>query len=146
MKLAGDDGAEQCIFGLRQSGYLVLATVEQEAVGRLATARLRHPNGVVCDLIFATCGIEAEVVASAETLEIFPGHTAPTASVEALLAMKVLSAAPSRPRDLGDIQAMVRATPGFNEQELIKLLVSIEQRGYARGQQKWQELRGLLGV
>lgn len=40
-------------------------SVEQEAKGRLSTARLRSARGVVCDLIFATTGIEAKIVNTA---------------------------------------------------------------------------------
>ncbi len=83
----------------------------------------------------------------AENIELFPGVDLPTASVEALLAMKTLSAVPERPRDLGDIQAMVRANPEFDESAVQGLLATIEARGYARGQvlmEKWQELKRQL--
>lgn len=76
----------------------VVATVEQDATHRLATVRLSDSAATVCDLVFATCGIEAEVVDTAEQLEVFPGMTVATATVEALLAMKVLSATNKRPR------------------------------------------------
>src|SRR5690606_32344572 len=118
--------------------------VEQDATGRLATARLRDPEGVVCDLAFATAGIEREVVGRAESLELFPGLEVPTASVESLLAMKVLSATPQRPRDLEDIRAMLVANPGFDQSAVAELLETIERRGYGRGQRlldKWSELR-----
>lgn len=71
----------------------------------------------------------------------------PTASVEALLAMKALSAVPERPRDFGDIQAMVRANPDFDEGAVQALLTTIEARGYARGQmltRKWEALKRQL--
>jgi hypothetical protein len=92
-----DDQAEQCIHGFVQQGYVVIATVEQVTTHRLATARLRHPDGVVCDLIFATCGIESEVVASAQRVEVFPGKWVTTATAESMIAMKVLSATAKRP-------------------------------------------------
>jgi hypothetical protein len=106
-----DDQAEQCIHGFVQQGYVVLSAVEQEATHRLATARLRHPDAVVCNLIFATCGIESEVVASAERVELFPGKWVTTATAESMVAMKILSATAKRPRDLGDLQAILRANP-----------------------------------
>jgi hypothetical protein len=147
VSVEGDAGAEKILFELRQRGYRVIATVEQELVGRLATARSIDPRGVVCDLVFATCGVEREVVASAQSIEIFPGVDLPTASVETLLAMKTLSAVPERPRDLGDIQAMVRANPEFDESAVRGLLMTIEGRGYARGQalaEKWEALKRQL--
>jgi len=149
VSVAGDDEAEALIFQLGQAGYRVTATVEQKATRRLSTARLRHPNGVVCDLIFATCGIEQEVVETASPVELFPGHFIPTASAEALLAMKVLSSTSERPRDLGDIQAILLETPEVDRASVTRLLELIQARGFARGQQlveKWQELQRSLGV
>ena len=58
-----DERAEQLLFELSQRGYRVITTVEHDATGRLATARSLDPHGVVCDLVFATSGIEREVVA-----------------------------------------------------------------------------------
>jgi len=145
--VTGDDEAERCLFALRSAGYVVLTTVEQEATGRLATARLRDPSGVPCDLIFATCGVEAEIVQSAEALEVFPDCSVPTATAEAILAMKVLSATPRRPRDSGDIRAILVAEPELDETVLRDLLSKIEDRGYAQGQrlvEKWQRLRKKL--
>lgn len=144
VSVADDGQAERLLFALSRDGYVVVATVEQDATGRLATARLRDPEGVVCDLAFATAGIEREVVGRAESLELFPGLEVPTASVESLLAMKVLSATPQRPRDLEDIRAMLVANPGFDQSAVAELLETIERRGYGRGQRlldKWSELR-----
>lgn len=143
-----DDEAENCIYGLVRTGYVVIATVEQEATHRLATARLKHPNGVICDLIFATCGIEGEIVKRAERVELFPGKWVATATAESMIAMKVLSATSKRPRDLGDLQAMLRANPVIDESRVASLLRAIEARGYSRGQdlaEKWRKLRAELG-
>lgn len=148
LMVANDDQAEQCIHGFVQQGYVVIATVEQEATHRLATARLRHPDAVVCDLIFATCGIESEVVASAERVELFPGKWVTTATAESIVAMKILSATAKRPRDLGDLQAMLRANPTLDESRVASLLEAMEARGYSRGQdlaEKWRRLRSELG-
>lgn len=144
-----DEHAERLVWELQGRGYSVLATVEQDATHRLATVRLSDSAATVCDLVFATCGIEAEVVETAEQLEVFPGTTVDTASVEALLAMKVLSATKKRPRDLGDIRAMIIANPQFSESTVARYLDLIEVRGYARGQalaDKWSRLRDELGV
>ena len=114
--VSSDDEAESVVFQLKNQGYDVLGTVEQEAAHRLATARLQHPSGVVCDLIFATCGIEAEIVSGAEKLELFDSRLVPTASAETLVAMKVLSATDQRPRDLGDVGAILRANPDLDQE------------------------------
>ncbi len=70
-----DEHAERLVWELQGSGYSVLATVEQDATHRLATVRLSNSAATVCDLVFATCGIEAEVVETAEQLAVFPGTT-----------------------------------------------------------------------
>lgn len=106
--VADDTAAEALIVDLTQRGYRVLATVEHDSATRLATARLRAPSDVVCDLVFATSGIEPEVVAAAEPIELLPGVQVRTALPEGLIAMKVLSATPSRPRDAADIGALLR--------------------------------------
>ena len=147
--VSGDDEAEDLLFWLRGRGYVAIATVEHEVAKRLATARLRDPNGVVCDLIFASSGIERETVDTAEVTEVFPDCSVPTACVETLLAMKVLASTSERPRDAGDIRAMVLANPTFDEERVKAYLALVEQRGYARGQRllpKWRKLRKQLGV
>ena len=53
VSIVDDAQAEALLFGLSSRGYVVVTTVEQDAAERLATARLRHRNGVVCDLAFA---------------------------------------------------------------------------------------------
>jgi hypothetical protein len=142
-----DAEAEHCVFALGRRGYSVLATVEHDTAGRLATARLRNPDGVVCDLVFSTSGIEREVVDSAEPVEVLPSVFVSTAAAEPLLAMKVLSATPQRPQDLADIHAILRENPALDVATVVKLLGFIEQRGYARGQSllaKWQRLQAEL--
>ena len=72
--LATDAEAEALIHALRARGFGIGAIVEQEAVGRLATVRLtfsREPRVPVVDLLFASSGIEAEVVADASALQQF---------------------------------------------------------------------------
>lgn len=142
--VAGDEEAERVIFQLSQMGYVVATTVEQDAVGRLATARLAHPSGIICDLIFATCGVEAEIIFDAEPLDVFEDFDVTTAKTEGLLAMKVLSASDQRPRDLEDIRALLQAGPDYDESRLLELLGLITDRGFHRKQDlraKWNALK-----
>lgn len=79
--------------------------------GRLATIRLASPVGtdddVVVDLLFASSGIEAEIVKAAETIEIVPGLAVPVASTGHLIALKLLSRDDeTRPQDLADLRAL----------------------------------------
>jgi hypothetical protein len=63
-----DRTAERLVADLRARGYEVTALVET-AVARIATARLRPPEGAaIADLLFASSGIENEIVARAERI------------------------------------------------------------------------------
>jgi predicted nucleotidyltransferase len=142
--VSGDDQAERLLFQLGGLGYVVRATVEHDAAGRLATARLQHASGIVCDLIFATCGIEAEIIGEAEPLDVFDDLPVMTATTEGLLAMKVLSATERRPRDAEDIRTLLHAKPNYDEGRLLELLALIEGRGFHRQQDllaKWNALK-----
>jgi hypothetical protein len=67
--VSSDADAEALVHALLPAGYRVIATAEHEEQRRLATARLAVPGeqtgGVVVDLLFASSGIEAELVAAA---------------------------------------------------------------------------------
>jgi len=81
--------------------------------GRLATVRLRrHIGGVgiVVDLLFASSGIEPEIVEAAEAIEISPQLTLPVATTGHLIALKLLARDDdSRPQDLADLRALREA-------------------------------------
>lgn len=88
-----DQEAEEVVIGLQARGYRPLVQIEQESTNRLATVRLAPPGegAAVIDLLFASSGIEAEVVADAEPMTVFTGVVVPIARVPHLLALKVLS-------------------------------------------------------
>jgi predicted nucleotidyltransferase len=138
-----DREAESLIHRLQSRGHVVRSTVEQEATGRLATVRLLPPgetaSGVVTDLLFASSGIEPEIVAAAERLEVLAGVTVGVGQPGHLIAMKVLSRDDrTRPQDVIDLRALLhRASPA--ELELAKSsLELIQARGFHRN-------RDLLG-
>jgi len=134
LSVRDDDEAEQLIFVLRREGYVVVATVEHEGTARLATARLRGPSATICDLLFASSGIEAETVARASTLEVAAGVTVGVARVEELLALKVLSATPKRPQDEMDFIRLVEFNASFDDAAVRANLGLITTRGYDRGE------------
>ena len=73
MAVASDAEAEALIHILQTRNYDIEAIVEQDAVGRLATVRLtrsRQLQGPVVDLLFASSGIEREVVSDAGAIEL----------------------------------------------------------------------------
>ena len=89
-----DAEAERLIQDLRARGHAIRAGVEQDALGRLATVRLvrsREPDTPVVDLLFASSGIESELVAEADLIEVLPELHVPVASTAHLIALKVLA-------------------------------------------------------
>ncbi|WP_437638376.1 nucleotidyl transferase AbiEii/AbiGii toxin family protein [Sorangium sp. So ce854] len=143
--VTGDDDAEALSRELQARGYQVLAVVEQTAQGRLATVRLqtpsRPPRGVVIDLLFASSGVETEIVEAAELIEVFPDVTVPVVQTGHLLALKVLAREDRRrPQDLVDIRPLLPIARDTDIAMARSAVERIEQRGFARG----RDLRRLL--
>src|SRR5262249_5507828 len=117
--------------------------------GRLATARLvlreETAAGVVLDLLFASSGIEAEVVADAEPVEVLPALTVPVASLAHLIALKVLARDDdARPLDRADLLA---PPPGASPADVVAAraaLALIAARGYSRGRDLGGNLDAIL--
>lgn len=109
VSVADDSDAERLVAALR-ARYEVLAIVEQEETGRLATVRLVNAldeHALIVDLLFASVGIEPEIVGAAEDLEILPELTIPVATVAHLIAMKLLARDDRRrPADADDLAAL----------------------------------------
>ena len=141
-----DEEAERLVFDMRAEGYDVVATVEHGDVHRLSTVRLRNPDGIVCDLLLASSGVEAEVVARATEIPLTENVTLPVAIVEDLLALKVLSATHLRPQDLLDVRALVDFNPNFKRELVLETLRLVETRGYHRGQNLEQKLEEMLNL
>ena len=142
-----DADAENLVRSLHSSGYRVRAVVEHEAAGRLATARLSHSEraALLVDLLFASSGIEREVVDHADRLEILPGLTANVATIGHLLALKVLARDDrTRPQDWDDIRALLAEASDDDIGEARTALALIEARGYARGRPLRQQLEEIL--
>ena len=145
----GDQDAEQAVHAFQRRGYRVHALVEQEAAGRLATARLvprgEDEAGFVLDVLFASSGIEPEVAGSAEPLEILPGLRIPVANVGHLLALKPLSRDDrTRPQDQVDLVQLLRvAQPG--DIEVARHAVAlIHSRGFQRDRDLPRDLERLI--
>jgi hypothetical protein len=146
--VTSDAEAEALIRQLRARDYRIEAIVEQEAVGRLATVRLTfssEPRAPVIDLLFASSGIEPEVVADAEPIELLPSLTMGVARTGHLIALKVLSRDDvSRPQDLVDLRALLRVASPSELERARESLGLIAARGYHRGRDLPAEINTLL--
>ncbi|MGH3832563.1 MAG: nucleotidyl transferase AbiEii/AbiGii toxin family protein [Pseudonocardiaceae bacterium] len=133
--VSDDPSAERLVRSLVDRGYCPDAIVEQDAVGRLATARMISPGadrlGVVVDVLFATAGIEPEIVEAAEVLEVLPGVLMPVATAGHLVALKLLARDDeTRPQDSADLRAVLGAADRAAARTAAELIVD---RGFARG-------------
>lgn len=147
--VADDREAEALVRDLLPHGYRVASLVEQEATRRLATARLipgaEDEKGVVLDLLFASSGIEPEIVAAAETLEVAPGLRVPVATIGYLIALKVLARDDrTRPQDRLDLVALLAAAAPSDVEQARAALAQITERGFQRGKDLERDLEDLF--
>jgi predicted nucleotidyltransferase len=147
VSVPGDAAVEALLQALVKASYVVVSTVEHDSTRRLATARLLPPGepqqGVVVDLLFASSGIEPEVTAAADLLEVLPGLTVPVAKLGHLIALKVLSDAPERPQDAADLRALAEDAQAADFDLARQALALIAERGYGRGKDLLAELKRL---
>ncbi len=143
ISVEGDAEAESIVESLRRAGFRIAMFLEREEDGRLATVRLISGGEVevFVDLLFATSGIENEVIADATSLEVFPGFVVKLASVPSLIAMKLLSADwDVRPQDIIDLRYLIKSA---NRDEIAKtsnLIGLINERGFNRNKELQKDL------
>lgn len=133
--VADDAEAESIVHRLMDLGYRPEIQIESDVTDRLSTVRMisAGEREVFVDLLFASSGIEREVVQRSEPIEIFPGLYLPVASRPSLIALKVLSANPeTRPRDIDDLQNLIEASSPDEIDAARYLANLIAERGYSR--------------
>jgi hypothetical protein len=136
--VADDPDAESLVRDLQARGWRVVTAIEQSVAGRLATVRLavagEDVRGAVVDLLFASSGIEAEVVAAADRIEAVPGFLVPIASLGHLIALKVLARDDrTRPQDRVDLAALLTRADDAALGEARESLALITRREFHRG-------------
>jgi len=138
VSVTDDSEAEALVRQLQVLGYRVAAIVEQEATRRLATVRLIPPGererGVVVDLLFASSGIEPEIVAGAQAVEVMPGLSVPVARAGHLIALKLLARDDERrPQDHVDLVALRAQADGATWDLARSALALVTERRFNRG-------------
>lgn len=136
--VTGDPAAERLVRSLIEVGYRLDAIVEQDSVGRLATARMISPGadrlGIVVDILFATAGIESEIVDAAEVLEVLPGILMSVATAGHLVALKLLARDDeTRPQDAADLRAPHAVLSDGDRATARTSAELILERGFGRG-------------
>lgn len=135
VSVSSDEDAERVVRGLQGRGYETIEIIEQEATARLATARLVRNAlpAILIDVLFASSGIEEEIVRAALTIEVFPGLSVPVASRAHLLALKLLARDDrQRPQDHDDLVALLRDATGDDLLETRRATALITARGFNR--------------
>ena len=142
-----DQDAERLVLELQQRGYVVIELIEQEARARLATARLTRHNGhsILIDILFASSGIEPEIVDGAQMTEVFPGVRVPVAARASLIALKVLARDDRlRPQDYDDLVHLLKDATDEDVTEARRALALIEERGFHRQRDLQTSLNELI--
>ncbi len=133
--VATDDEAESIVHELVRRGYAVQAVLEQTTTKRMATVRLTHAEQprVLVDLLFASTGIEPEIVSAAESLTVLAAQL-PVATIPYLIAMKVLARNDrKRPQDWDDLRSLLHNASPEMLQQARSALALIVARGAHRG-------------
>jgi hypothetical protein len=127
---------------LQARDYHPAELLEQDYVKRLSGVRLaRKGSDVVVDLLFASSGIENEVVTSADPLEVLPRLTVPVATTAHLIALKVLAGRSQDLTDLGHLIPMASPADLDDAREAVKL---IQARKFNREQDVVTDLEQLI--
>ena len=141
--VASDAEAERYVFRLRQLGYELEAALEQTTLPRLSTVRLRKSGrGPLVALLFAATGIEPEIVAAAEPIEVGGGLIADVARVGHLIPMKLVSRDDTRrPRDHEDLIQLSKVADDEEWARAEAAVQLITERGFSRGRDLYAALK-----
>jgi hypothetical protein len=146
--VAGDREAEQVVIALRNRGYRELSeggVLMHRQLDRLVGVRLLPPTGAepraIVDVLFASSGIEPEIVAGAEIVAGPGGMPLPLVRTGHLIALKVLA---GRPHDLVDATGLLHTAEPRELNEAREALLLIERRGFSAGKELQVELAKLL--
>ena len=140
--VASDPEAEDVVLRLRGRGYHPVEVLEQTYVERLSGVRLeRAGSDVIVDLLFASSGIEHEVVANATRLQVLPRLSAPVATTGHLIALKILA---GRNQDLTDLGSLIPAGSAEDLDMARQAVRLIQARGFNREQDVVADLDKLI--
>jgi hypothetical protein len=144
--VGNDSEAESAVRELMSHGYRLQATpLEHLDTKRIATVRFlstgAESHGVILDVLFASSGIENEVVAAATPIEVLAGLVVPVASVWHLLALKTLA---GRHQDITDIKSLLRFADEADLHRAREALELISRRGFDRGKDLQAEFTRLI--
>ena len=145
--VSSDAEAEEIVLSLSRSGYFVDTVIEQDKAKRLSTVRMISKGEVemYIDLLFASSGIEPEVVKFAEESEIFSGVSGLVATIPSLIALKVLSAnSKTRMQDIIDLQYLIKKATSAENETARDLMRLITERDFNRNKDLLKDFDGFI--
>jgi hypothetical protein len=110
---------------------------------RLTSPASTDEPGITTDLLFASSGIEPEIVARAERLEALPGLRLPIAIRGHLIALKILA---GRDQDIADARSLLAEADDRDLELAREAAELISMRGYHRGKDLTAELARFVGT
>ena len=128
--VSGNTEADGLVYDLRSRGYSPGQIFEQNYMGQTSTVRLVSTRShVIVDLLFASSGIENEIVAAAKLAEVLPRVRVPVAITGHLIAMKALA---GRHQDLTDLEKLIPVASDMDLDDARKAARLIKKRGFSR--------------
>lgn len=133
--VAGDGDAESVVRSFASAGYEIASLLEQDETKRLAGVRVRDSaSGIDVDLLFAMSGVEPEIAATAQPVEVLPGVALPLATVGSLIVMKLLARDDRRrPMDADDLRSLAEMATDGDWTEAQRLADLVTARNAHRG-------------
>lgn len=139
---ANDHQAKDLVLRLRERGYTPVEVLEQDYVERHSGVRLEHHGStVIVDLLFASSGIEPEIVASATRVQVDPWLSVPVATIGHLIALKTLA---GRNMDLVDLENLIPAASTADLDAARSAVKLIQARGFNRDEDLIADLEKLI--
>ena len=134
VSVSSDREVENIVFQLQQRQWKAEQILEEENKSYISTVRfihLQYPD-IFVDLLFASSGIETEIVEEAFLLEALPSLKIKVAQIGHLLALKVLSEGPGREQDTLDIRALLKEAEPSDIEKAKEASALIMSRGFNR--------------
>lgn len=148
LSVDGDAHAERVVADLGRLGYRVVQAFERTATGTLTLVRLMTPGSTAgtpeVDLLFSLCGIESEIAAASESMDLRRAGLVPVARLGHLIAMKVLSAGSGRSRDREDLSRMIPLASDREVERAREAVRWMQERGYGGKRDLSLELESAL--
>lgn len=145
LAVSGEREADRAVLGLRGYGdhpKQPMLVKDGRVLGvRLLSPQLDEDERAIVDVLTDCAGIDQEIVAAAEALEVLPNVFIPVAQPEHLIALKILA---GRPQDLEDIRVLFREVGIVKLPAVHQALQLIEVRGFSEGKDLPAELAKLL--